>query len=154
MSNPIQDLAFAYHDAMFNRFSDIVYQDRDWDKYYKWRDKLKKEELANAYKSERETGATMHQESLVTKKRKPTEHETSVTAMFLQTWGSTALGFGGAGGKAITSAYSIVIECNGEYAVYFGSQFAYLVKGSKQAFFADIEVMQLESVKEAVTRYA
>ena len=152
--NPIQDLAFAYHDAMFNRFSDIVYQDRDWDKYHKWRDKLKKEEFASAYLAERETGITMHQESLVTKRRKPTSHETSLMVMFPQTWSSTALGFGGIGGQAITPSYSIVIECVGEYAVYFGSRFAYLVKGTKKAFFEDIAAMNLASVKDAETRYA
>lgn len=151
--NPIEDLAFAYHDAMFNRFSDIVYQDRDWSKYRKWREALTKEEFADAYKTERATGIH-HRDSLVTKHKRPTYHETTLTVMFPQTWSSTALGFGGIGGQAITQAYSIVIECNGEYAVYFGSQFAYLVKGSKQAFFEDIRNMQLASVMHAATRYA
>jgi hypothetical protein len=36
----------------------------------------------------------------------------TVAAMFVQTWGSTALGFGGIGGQAITSAYVCVIESN------------------------------------------
>lgn len=127
--NPINDLAFAYHDAMFNRFSDIVYQDRA-------------------------SGISMHDQSLVTKRKRPTNHETSVTAMFPQSWGSTALGFGGIGGSSYTTAYSIVIECNGEYAVYFGSGFAYLVKGTKEAFFDDIRRMTLASVSDAKTKYA
>jgi len=152
--NPIQDLAFAYHDAMFNRFSDIVYQDRDWNKYRKWRDAQSKEELADAYKTERASGITMHQESLVTKHKRPTTYETKLAAMFQQTWSSGALGFGGIAGQAVTPAYSIVIECNGEYAVYFGSQFAYLVKGSKQAFFDDIRAMQLAPVSVSKKKYA
>lgn len=138
MSNPIQDLAFAYHDAMFNRFDDIVYQDRDWTKY----------------NEDRRSSIAATQESMVTKRRKPTSHETTLTVMFPQMWGSTALGFGGGGGNAITMAYSIVIECQGDYAVYFGSKFAYLVRGSKRALFLDIEVMQLASVIDAATRYA
>jgi hypothetical protein len=152
--NPIQDLAFAYHDAMFNRFSDIVYQDRDWKKYHKWRDAQSKEEFADAYKNERASGITMHQESLVTKHKRPTEYETNLIAMFPQTWSSTALGFGGIGGQAFTPAYSIVIECNGEYAVYFGSQFAYLVKSRNQAFFDDIRTMQLAPVSASKKKYA
>ena len=152
--NPIQDLAFAYHDAMFNQFSDIVYRDRDWDKYHKWQDTLSKKELSDAYIQERASGISMHEQSLITKRKRPTDYETSVIAMFPQSWGNTALGFGGIGGCACTTAYSIVIECNGEYAVYFGSRFAYLVKGSKQAFFDDIRLMTLASVSDAKTKYA
>lgn len=49
--------------------------------------------------------------------------------MFPQTWGSTALGFGGVGGQAITGAYTVIVECHrtGNRAVYFGGRFAYLV---------------------------
>ena len=48
--------------------------------------------------------------------------------VFEQTWGSTALGFGGIGGQAITTANTYVfvpVTCNQNAFVYFGSQFAY-----------------------------
>ena len=48
--------------------------------------------------------------------------------MFEQTWGSTALGFGGMGGQAITTANTYVfvpVTCNQNAFVYFGSDFAY-----------------------------
>jgi len=37
------------------------------------------------------------------------ENEIYVHSMTLQTWGSTALGFGGIGGQAMTDAYTIII---------------------------------------------
>ena len=48
--------------------------------------------------------------------------------IFEQTWGSTALGFGGCGGQAMTTEYTYVfvpVSCNQNAFVYFGSQFAY-----------------------------
>ena len=48
--------------------------------------------------------------------------------IFEQTWGSTALGFGGIGGQAMTTANTYVfvpVTCNQNAFVYFGSQFAY-----------------------------
>ena len=46
---------------------------------------------------------------------------------FDQTWGSTALGFGGAGGSAMTTARTyVIIPMDEEKAyVYFGGRFAY-----------------------------
>ena len=48
--------------------------------------------------------------------------------IFEQTWGSTALGFGGIGGQAMTTEFTYVfvpIHCNQNCFVYFGDQFAY-----------------------------
>ena len=47
---------------------------------------------------------------------------------FEQTWGSTALGFGGIGGQALTRARTYVFvpnTCNQKCFVYFGGRFAY-----------------------------
>lgn len=49
---------------------------------------------------------------------------------FMQTWGSTALGFSGIGGQSITSARTYVfvpLECNQKCFVYFAGRFAYAV---------------------------
>lgn len=48
--------------------------------------------------------------------------------IFEQTWSSTALGFGGIGGQAITSGYTVVavpVTTNQRCAVYFNGRFAY-----------------------------
>lgn len=47
---------------------------------------------------------------------------------FNQVWGSTALGFGGIGGQAMTQARTYVfvpVTCNQKCFVYFGGRFAY-----------------------------
>lgn len=47
---------------------------------------------------------------------------------FDQTWGSTALGFGGIGGQAMTAARTYVfvpVNCEQKCFVYFGGRFAY-----------------------------
>ena len=47
---------------------------------------------------------------------------------FNQTWGSTALGFGGVGGQAMTKARTYVfvpVTCNQKCFIYFAGRFAY-----------------------------
>lgn len=59
--------------------------------------------------------------------------------VFPQMWGSTALGFEGIGGDAMTIA-STVIAYNSytKFAlVFFGEEFAYLVKDPNESFFKD-----------------
>ena len=60
--------------------------------------------------------------------------------MFEQTWGSTALGFGGIGGQAMTSAYTTVIQdvYSGWYGVFFGERLAYKIKKPNQKFNEDV----------------
>lgn len=57
--------------------------------------------------------------------------------MFKQTWGSTALGFGGIGGQAMTSAYTTVVIENysGWCGVFFGERLAYKIKNPNQKFY-------------------
>lgn len=72
--------------------------------------------------------------------RRPYASELSVYAMFPQTWGSTALGFGGVGGQSFTTAYTVVIsnqEFN-EFCVYFGGRFAYRIDNPNRQFFEDV----------------
>lgn len=78
--------------------------------------------------------------------------------MFPQTWSSTALGFGGIGGQAITSAYTVVASCSvaGGAAVYFGGRFAYLVEHARQnqAFREDVTNQRMADCAGAKARYA
>ena len=46
---------------------------------------------------------------------------------FDQTWGSTALGFGGYGGSAIITERTYVVISNKRAFIYFGNNFAYSV---------------------------
>lgn len=63
-------------------------------------------------------------------KRRPTLYDVQV-CMFPQTWGSTSLGYGGIGGSAMTTAYTIVVSRGREHCVYFGcGRLAYKVRYS------------------------
>ena len=73
---------------------------------------------------------------------------------FNQLWASTALGFGGVGGSAMTCARTYVfIPRNIEQAfVFFGGIFAYTTKyGSKlnDRFWEDVKNCQMASVAES-----
>lgn len=56
--------------------------------------------------------------------RRPYISELTVYS-FPQTWGSTALGFGGIGGSAMTTAQTVVVMNGRDACVYFGGRLAY-----------------------------
>lgn len=150
-SSPIEPLAQAFYDAMHNQFPDVQYYDRDWKKYREWQDehfnKLSNDEKRVLLDRERKTGIPMEPEYCnKLKTRRPSKHEIKVYAMFPQLWGSTALGFGGIGGAAMTTEYTIIFECFGKYAVYYGHSFAYMVEYPNQKFYDDISGRNIASV--------
>ena len=69
--------------------------------------------------------------------------------LFSQTWGSTALGFSGFGGMAITEAYTTVIQYIplDIYSVYFGKEFAYYISKPNDKFYHDLMERQMASVQ-------
>jgi hypothetical protein len=71
------------------------------------------------------------------RKRRPRQDELEV-CVFSQTWGSTALGFGGIGGTSMTSAYTTVVWAGRAVAVYFGGNLAYVVRHANQLLFDDM----------------
>ena len=78
------------------------------------------------------------------RKRRPREEEIEVIH-FLQTWGSTALGFGGVGGQAMTSAYTTVVMYHHRTAcVYFAGRHAYTVNEINKAFIEDLNNRSME----------
>ncbi len=85
-----------------------------------------------------------------TETRRPTAYEITVVAMFPQQWSSTALGFGGIGGQAFTTAYTVVL-CGpmGDHLVYFGGRFAYRVARPNAQFFEDIASSDMADVRSA-----
>jgi hypothetical protein len=68
--------------------------------------------------------------------------------VFIQMWGSTALGFGGIGGQAMTNAYTTVIWDNslGVYAVYFANRPAYTMWSPNQIFFEHLRDRNMNEV--------
>ena len=85
--------------------------------------------------------------------------------VFPQTWSSTALGFDGCGGQAITEAYTTVVEMTSYkiesggifykeledkvYAVFFDGRIAYMCLNPDSEFFRDCDNMHMESQKGA-----
>ena len=70
---------------------------------------------------------------------------------FEQTWGSTALGFGGVDGQAMTPARTYVfvpVTCNQKCFVYFAGKFAYAVDYSEK-FMEDVYNGTMESVTKS-----
>lgn len=123
-SNPVTDLHAALAHAAYEGFSPIEYEDRDWAHFQKTKEDRR-----------------------VQKARRPSNHDIEVSAMFAQAWSSTALGFGGIGGQAITAAYTIVLQCGSEFCVYFAGRFAYRVTAPSGRFFEDIAARRMADVR-------
>ena len=128
LTNGINDIHNALAHAVYEGFPEFEYEDRDWKLYQK-------------------TG----EDARIKKSRRHREDDISIYALFPQTWGSTALGFGGVGGQAITSAYTIVLESHqgAGYCVYFGGRFAYRIICPNEQFFLDISNRYLGPVMNA-----
>jgi hypothetical protein len=159
-TNPIEILASCMAHAAYEAFPEYKYKDRNWDKYRKWQDevynKLSREEKQKLYDEERRTNVHMGPlDTTVEKSRKHSFYDLTVYSMFPQTWGSTALGFGGAGGQAISSAYVCVIESNlvGGYAVYFGGRLAYVIDRPNVLFIEHIARQRMVDAKLGKATY-
>lgn len=138
MSNPFDALHAALASAEHRDMPDVEYETRDWNEYKKDKDNI----------------------VMVKKIRRPYMHELDVD-MFLQGWGSTALGYGGIGGSAMTDAYTVVVSYGHcQFCVYFGcGVLAYKVDLNKMtptgraAFMSDLRDHCLVDVQKAATRY-
>ncbi|UJJ60631.1 hypothetical protein [Rhodanobacter denitrificans] len=153
--SPILAIASALHAARLRDLPVIVYDERDWERYHEWSSALTREERAKVAQEERATGQP--QGPTVRRFRRAAEQECLVT-VFPQLWGSTALGYGGVGGAAMTTAYTVVVEAQvlGRRAVYFGScgQLAYVVPiggPNEEAFQKAIAQRALPSARDAAT---
>jgi hypothetical protein len=145
-TNPIETLAGCMAHAAYEAFPEYKYQDRNWAKHDKWRSTLTREEMKTA---------VAPADCFVEKTRKHSFYDLTVYNMFPQTWSSTALGFGGIGGQAITSAYVCIIESNlvGGYAVYFGGRLAYVINRPNEKFIEDIERHRMVDAKLGKATY-
>lgn len=70
--------------------------------------------------------------------------------MFPQTWGSTALGFGGIGGQAITEAYTVVVheDISNYVGVFFGERLAYSIHNPNRKFWKDVSNNLMEPLSK------
>ena len=144
--NPIETLAAAMAHAGYEAFPLYHYKDRNWARHDAWRSTLTREQLKTAVAPD---------DCFVDKTRKHSLYDLTVYSMFVQTWGSTALGFGGIGGQAITSAYVCVIESNllGQFAVYFGGRLAYVIERPNTKFMEDIASQRMADARDGKALY-
>ncbi|KVP75332.1 hypothetical protein WJ96_06110 [Burkholderia ubonensis] len=148
LTSPIDAVARAIHHAAFVAIPDIHYRKRELSAMKGWSAEQRMDAMRN--NTVPETDAV----------RRPDATECEVFAMFAQTWGSTALGFGGIGGAAMTPAYTVIVAGpNGHLAVYWAGRFAYLIDPAKQtekqrkALQEDLGNRWTVGIFEAASRY-
>jgi hypothetical protein len=137
----------ALAQALYKDLPDISYTNRDWEA---WR-ALSKEAQGVALKN--------NLVPIVQATRRHREDDVEVL-MFPQTWGSTALGYGGMGGASVTSAYTVIVHDHNTYCVYFGEgELAYQIKYSeltdagKNHLRADIQSQHMADRQKSHSRY-
>lgn len=147
LSSPVEALASAVHHAALCALPELPHRVRDFAAMEGWTQQQRFEASKNDTVPYIETT------------RRPDVSECEVVAMFSQTWGSTALGFGGIGGAAMTSAYTVVVRGpDGAQAIYWAGRFAYLIPAvvtpeQRQAFAEDLMHGGTVGRREAGARY-
>ena len=146
MLNSITSLHRALSAAIYRDLPDIEYYDRDWAKWNTLSKQEQIEDIKNNTPPE------------IKKSRRPRDEDVEVF-MFLQTWGSTALGYGGIGGSAMTTSYTVVVSLHGAACVYFGGDrlayrldFIELSAEGRKRFIDDIRNHDMADCRE-YTRY-
>lgn len=121
--NPLLALHEALASALMQDLPAVVYETRDFAAEYQARP---------PGKGPRELAKGPAQPVIMkTVTRRPEASEVDVV-LFSQMWGSTALGYGGLGGAAMTEAYTVVVMTREVACVYFGcGRLAYKVEFDK-----------------------
>ena len=129
----IQALSSALYRATLLDLPDITYQVPDY---------------------EARKAKNKNKDAVMNRTRRPTTYDVRVH-MFMQTWGSTATGYGGMGGASTTEEYTIIIEYFPYYCVYFGEgPLAYMVNvGASSDFIDDVRQQKMPDCREALTKY-
>jgi hypothetical protein len=103
--------------------------------------------------------AHLNNYKVVTEKRRPFGSEVQVM-MFEQTWGSTACGYGGIGGAAMTNAYTVLCSLGPVVCVYFGcGRLAYVIDRRKTTpeqehiFSTAVANQSMPDVREALNKF-
>ena len=120
LGSPLDALAAALYHAAQVALPNKEYQNRDF------------EALHNLSREQQDEASATGNYPMRNIVRRPDVSECQVLAMFAETWGSTALGFGGIGGAAMTPAYTVIIEGpSADLAVYWAGRMAYTVHPAK-----------------------
>lgn len=128
LENPVLPLSEAVGAAILRDLLPVEYPEERW-------------EIQDGQRKRVQTGKMLS--------RRPDHHEVEFV-MFAQTWGSTALGFGGVGGAAMTPAYTVVaLGPMGDAAIYFAGRLAYHVKKPNQRFANHLSQQLMLSVAES-----
>jgi hypothetical protein len=123
--NPLLPLHEALSAALLRDLRDIQYETTDWAAAHQLRETLPAADYAA-----RQRERTLPVKTMT---RRPSADAVDVI-LFPQTWGSTALGYGGVGGAAMSEAYTIIVSTGGEACVYFGGgALAYRVDFTKMS---------------------
>lgn len=118
--NPVESLSASIYNALYVTLGEQEYESRDFSS----------------------------KELKYVKKTRHLEAREIDVVMFPQMWGSTALGFGGGGGQAITTAYTVVISHGRTHVVYFNGRFAYKVERPNELFYAHVKNQDMLPVKD------
>lgn len=159
---PINTLASALFAACFRDLPDIEVTQADPSSERAYLDKASPEQRSEyfallkslATPDDRADFYVSRNIATSTARYRPRSEDCEVT-MFPQTWGSTALGYGGIGGQAVTVAYTVIVRCKytSFAAVYFGQggRLAYLVSPEKQgdAWEDAVKGRQMPSCRDA-----
>ena len=143
--HPIENLSASLYHASHVALPDVHYQNRDWEAMSKWTPAQRK--------------ATADDDLPVVERiRRPEISEITVLGMFNQLWGSTALGFGGLGGAAMTNAYTVILQGpERDVAVYWNGHLAYVVAASNveglRALMSDAKEGHTRSRRDALKAY-
>jgi hypothetical protein len=147
LGSAVQAVHEAVAAALHRDLPHIEYADRDWQV---WRSLTPEQQKQS--QQDRSLG-------WITKTRPPQDYDVEV-CMFPQTWGSTALGYGGMGGAAVTTAYTVVVSDHVHACVYFGSgTLAYSVNlnsctpDGRAQFHADVQNHRMVARADHVRRY-
>jgi len=148
LGNALMAIHNALARSLHMDLPNITYETRDWNSWHK----LSKTQQADAIRTRTEAKRV--------ESRRPHEDDVEVI-MFPQTWGSTALGYGGMGGASVTSAYTVIVHDHVNYCVYFGEgELAYkvtynmLTSEGKTALREDIHAHRMADRHSAGVRYA
>lgn len=148
LSSPLEALASSLYHAANIALPIQCYQTRDF------------EALHAMSPAKRDAVAATGNYPMRDVSHRPDASQCTVIAMFAQLWGSTALGFGGVGGAAMTPAYTVAIQGpDRTVAVYWDGRLAYLIREAaatpeqRAAWKADLAECTTVARRNAVVRY-
>jgi hypothetical protein len=84
------------------------------------------------------------------KTRRPDPRDLERVEIWQQVWSSTALGFGGIGGAAMTTSDVVLIQGSmGDVCIYFSGRLAYHIRRPSEKFWSDAAAHRMVDVSEA-----